>query len=314
MEQNIANKKVAMIFQGISANYKESFATLNSAQINEIKKLCHVVNEKFSYDLWTYICDTKNYTDDNPVMDWMAIYVANYSIYQSYLAARYVPCMSLGYSMGLITAVACNGAISFEDGLDILDGISRYKRNHSKQKENMAIIIGRAERDIAETIVKENLSDSVEISIVNNDDCITISGADEAVDRIVCINQAAGAFKASKLNTSIAFHSRYAKDGMEELEEVLAAIHIRDLEIPILSVYSQKLLYNGTELKRELIRNMYCKMDWMKTLNDATSRGSEVFADVSTDASLTKLSRLVLDEHEFVTLSKLNRYLEKVKI
>lgn len=313
MELNLADRKVAMIFQGFSANYKESFAMLNSVQLNEIKNLCNVVNEKLSYDLWTYIHDTDNYTDDNQVMDWLAIYVANYSIYKAYLVTGYLPTMSLGYSMGLITAVACNGAISFEDGIDIFNCISKYKRKHSKQKENMAVIIGRTEQEVAETIAKENLSDSVEVSIVNNEDCITISGMDEAVEQIVRINQDAGALKASKLNSSIAFHSRYAIDGIEELEEVLSEINFKDLEIPILSVYSQKLLYHGTELQEELIKNMYSKMEWMKTLNETSSRGIEVFADVSMDGSLTKLSRLVLDEHEFITLNKLNRNFQKIK-
>lgn len=314
MERRLGNKKVAMIFQGISANYKESIAMLNSAQLDEVKKLCHVVNEKLSYDLWSYICDTDSYTEDNPELDWMAIYVANHSIYRSYLSSGYIPSMSLGYSMGLITTAACNGAISFEDGLDILNGISRYRRKHSKQKENMAIIIGRTEHDIAETIAIKNLSDDVEISIVNNDDCITISGVDEAIEEIVNLSIEAGALQASKLNSPIAFHSRFTKDGIEELEAVIASINFRDLEVPILSVYNQKLLYKGTEAKQEIIRNMYSKMEWMKTLNNAAERGAEVFADVSTDGSLTKLSRLVLDEHEFITLNKLNRLLDKLKI
>ncbi|WP_026906945.1 ACP S-malonyltransferase [Paucisalibacillus globulus] len=312
--QNRGNRNAAMLFQGISANYKESFATLSKAQLDEIKQYSQVVQEIYSFDLWSYICDRDYYTENNPVMDWMAIYAANHSIYQSYLDAGFIPSMSLGYSMGVITAIACNGAISFEEGLEVLTGISKYKEKHTKLKENMAILIGRTDVEVTETIVHENLLDHVDVSIINNDDCITISGTDEAVEQIVRVNIEAGALKAFKLNSSIAFHSHYAKDGIQDLEAVLDGILFKDIKVPILSVYSQEPLYHGSELKQEVIRNMYSKMDWMNTLQVATNRGVNAFIDVSTDASLTKLSRLVLDEHEFITIRKLNRMLNKVNI
>src|SRR5690625_4664234 len=106
MERRQGNTKVAMIFQGISANYKESITMLNSAQLDEVKKLCHIVNKKLSYDLWSYICDTDNYTEDKPELDWMAIYVANHSIYRAYISEGYMQYMFLVYSMCLITITA----------------------------------------------------------------------------------------------------------------------------------------------------------------------------------------------------------------
>lgn len=84
-------------------------------------------------------------------------------------------------------------------------------------------------------------------------------------------------------------------------------ISICDGDIPILSVFSQTAIQSASDLKNELIKNMTSPMNWNASILTLGQWGIESFVEVSLEDSLTKISRLINLDAEFLTYKKFMR-------
>ncbi|MBZ4646517.1 MAG: baeE [Clostridia bacterium] len=314
--ENFIKKKHAFLFQGVGAEYQRFLHLLDEEQKEILHQCCSKVNKEIKLDLWHYLFNSSITNYDKMFNDWIAIYTIDYIVYHTYINFGIKPGIFLGYSMGLITALACGQAISFESGLHLLLSSYEYAQYAPRKKESMAVIVGMTSDDVDRMIQRNGLNDYVSIASENNEYCIIISGIKSCVEKVLEIAENEGAMKVKELNVPYAFHSPYALGGIERYINVVEKINILNCKMPVISCYNQNIIQDSSDLKKELIKNMASRMYWKTSIEKVTEMGINSFIEVSLNDSLTKSSKLINTNCEFFnynSLLKSKLILEKIK-
>ncbi len=298
--EKLIEGKYAFLFQGVGAEYQNFVHQLDEEQKEILNYYCSIIRHEINMDLWNYLFHGIETNHDKMFTDWIAIYTCDYIVYQSYASYQLRPALMLGYSMGLITAMACGRSISFEAGLHMLLRIYQYPKLAQRKGESMGVIVGMSCQNVDQIIRENNLQLLVEIASENNGYCIVISGMEKAVDQTMKLAESKGALKVKSVNVPYAFHSHYAANGIEAYTKFVSSLQVYDCEIPIISSFNQAILQKSPDLKQELIKNMTGRMNWKTSIEEIASRGIYSFIEVSLDDSVVKFSKTInLDWHFF---------------
>ncbi|MEK3788345.1 ACP S-malonyltransferase [Paenibacillus sp. FSL K6-1230] len=305
----LMNKQRAFLFQGVGAQYQDLLDRFDNVQLQSLKRYGSIVLEEIGVDLYGYLMKHQDIEWDSLFYDWIAIYTCDYIIYQQFIDSGVRPAVMLGYSMGLITAMACAKSISFADGLRMLQTIYEYPKD-SSDSYGMGVIVGQTYKEVYQLIVDCNAENEVFIASENNDTCLVVSGIKDSIHQVLKRAEEEGAIKASLINTPYAFHSPYAARGINMFVDLVETIPVREAEVPILSVFTQTFIQSAPDLKNELIKNMASPMNWNASILKLGESEIDSFVEVSLDDSLTKISRIINLDNEFLTYKKFQR-LEK---
>ncbi|WP_432401875.1 ACP S-malonyltransferase [Wukongibacter sp. M2B1] len=303
--KKLIEEKCAFLFQGVGPEYQKFLHLLGEKEQGLLKHYCTIANKEIGLDLWSYLFEFSPTKYDKMFNDWIAIYTCDYIVYHAYTDLGIKPDILLGYSMGLITAMACGKSISYEAGLQMLLTIYEYPKYFSRNNEAMSVIVGMTYDDVDKIIRGNKLEGYVEIASENNEYCIIISGIKKWVDRVMSIAVDEGALKVKDINAPYAFHSRHAAIGIERYIELVAKLEVLDSEISIISSFNQDIIKTSDELKEELVKNMTSRMYWKSSIEKIVDIGINNFVEVSLADSVTKFSKLINTDSKFVTYKKM---------
>ncbi|PJI09451.1 MULTISPECIES: ACP S-malonyltransferase [Clostridium] len=304
MDRFLQDRKV-FLFPGVGVKYKKFLRLFNEEQLKKLKRYTEIINSELNIDLWSYANSELDSETNNEFLEWILIYACDCIVYRTYIKKGIKPDVFVGYSMGVITAMVCAEALSFEAGLNLLNNIYLYPTKAKRKEEAMATIIGLDYNDVRKIIEEVNLEEYVEIASENSDYCIVISGIKNAVCKIMEIAEEQGAIKTIKLNSTYAFHSSYALGGIESMYNFIKGMEINQAKIPIMSIFTQKLIIEKKDLKRELLINVSSSMKWKDTILKLGEIGKNKFVEVSLNDALTKISRVINLEYEFSTYQEI---------
>lgn len=299
-----SKSKYGFLFQGMGADFRTLVHRYNDVQKEILHDYCGRVQKAIALNLWSYLFHPSEVRDDRPYYNWVAIYTMDYLLYGELLKLGIEPGLLIGYSMGLITVLACGGAITFETGLDLLRSTGEYLQHPREHEEGMAVIIGLTVGDIAGLIRQQRLGNTVGIASENNEHCIVISGRHDHVEQLMAIAQTEGALKVKDLNAPYAIHSKYAVWNIEAFIKDVAKAKVKESTVPVMSTLNQEILQNSFDYKVELVQNMTMPMNWKAALMMAEKLGIGDFVEVSFDNSLTKVSKLVNRNYRFFNYDK----------
>jgi [acyl-carrier-protein] S-malonyltransferase len=195
------------------------------------------------------------------------------------LGNDFKPEMVAGHSLGEFSALVANGALSFEDGLQLVS-----KRALAMQKaceikpSTMAAVLG-----LADSIVEEVCAAIDGIVVAANYNCpgqLVISGEFSAVEKACEAMKAAGAKRALILPVGGAFHSPMMEPAREELA---AAIEATTFTTPICPVYQNvtaAAVSDATEIKKNLIIQLTAPVKWTQSVEQMIADGATSFTEV----------------------------------
>jgi [acyl-carrier-protein] S-malonyltransferase len=192
---------------------------------------------------------------------------------------NFQPEMVAGHSLGEFSALVAAGALSFEDGLQLV-----YKRALAMQKAGeqnpgtMAAIL-----NLPDEKVEEICAEIDDIVVPANYNCPgqvvisgTISGVDTACERML----AAGAKRALKLKVGGAFHSPLMAPAKEELEK---AIHATVFKTPVCPVFQNVSASGETDpdtIKTNLIIQLTAPVKWTQSVKNMITGGANDFTEL----------------------------------
>ncbi|MFA6876740.1 MAG: ACP S-malonyltransferase [Parabacteroides sp.] len=205
------------------------------------------------------------------------------------LGGEFKPDMTAGHSLGEFSALVAAGALSFEDGLQLVS-----KRAKAMQKaceahpSTMAAIIGLPDEKVAEICASiEN-----EIVVCANYNCpgqVVISGSVPGIDAACEKLQAAGAKRALKLKVGGAFHSPLMESARTELAEAIEVAHFNK---PICPVYQNVSTVAETEpvkIKSNLIAQLTSPVHWTQSIQNMIADGADHFIELGPGTVLQHL-------------------------
>jgi [acyl-carrier-protein] S-malonyltransferase len=195
------------------------------------------------------------------------------------LGDDFQPDMVAGHSLGEFSALVAAGALSFEDGLQLV-----FKRALAMQKAcektlgTMAAVLALPDETVEKICAEIN-----DVVVPANYNCpgqIVISGTETGVDKACERLLEAGAKRALKLKVGGAFHSPLMEPAREELAE---AIHSVTVNIPVAPVYQNVSTKGESDpeiIKTNLIAQLTAPVKWTQSVLNMIADGATDFTEL----------------------------------
>jgi [acyl-carrier-protein] S-malonyltransferase len=212
-------------------------------------------------------------------------------------ASGWNPDIFAEHSMGIYSALAASGAISFEEGLFITEAIGRLlKREGAIHQGGMASIIGLPLEEIHK--ICQDL-DGFELSIANYNGSMhfVLSGEARGVEKAISLALSRKAVSATRLAFNTALHSPSLYSLRDEIMTILHEVKVQPLKVPILNHWTIKPL-KREEVKDFLSQEIGRPVYWIRCVEKLLQEGFTQFVEVGYEATLTKLMRWIDREAE----------------
>ena len=212
------------------------------------------------------------------------------------------PAAVAGHSLGEFSALVVAGALSFEEGLQLV-----AKRAMAMQKAceaeqgSMAAVLNMPNKTV------EDICREVEgVVVAANYNCpgqLVISGAVDAVSEACAKLKEAGARRVLMLSVGGAFHSPLMEPARKELAE---AIEMAKFSEPICPVYQNVDAEPHTspeEIKQNLIKQLISPVRWTQIVERMSADGFKSYIEIGPGTVLQGLIRKISADVEVESIS-----------
>jgi len=195
------------------------------------------------------------------------------------LSDSFQPDMVAGHSLGELSALVANGALSFEDGLKLVSQRAQAMQKACElQPSTMAAVLG-LEDGIVENVCKATEG----VVVAANYNCpgqLVISGEIEAINTACETLKAEGARRALVLPVGGAFHSPLMEPAREELAAAIEATHFSKPNCPIYQNVTASAIQDENEIKANLISQLTAPVRWTQSVQQMIADGATLFTEV----------------------------------
>jgi [acyl-carrier-protein] S-malonyltransferase len=163
----------------------------------------------------------------------LAVVCAGTAAAEELAACGYAPDGVIGYSLGLYTAAAAAGAISYPSALRIVLTIAREGDDRFPPGEMaMGFVTGLRLATLEEALRDELDAGSLAVTNVNSQAQIVIAGRTGDVDRAL-ERVRPRTIRCERLSISRPYHSRWMEPVALAVEELVATMEVRDPRLPL---------------------------------------------------------------------------------
>lgn len=275
--------KIAFLFPGQGAQHVGMGKTI-AEKYPAAKALYDQAAEILGYDLASLCFEGPAEKLDSTVISQPALFVTSLAALEMLRADSpdvVLSCeFAAGLSLGEYTALVFSGALSFEDGLRVVQ-----KRGEAMQKASDATPSGMVsilllDKDKVEAICEE--ASEVGLLRVANSLCpgnIAVSGTVAACEKAAELAEREGG-RAVPLAVAGAFHTDLMKPADTRLSEALATVTINEPEIPVVSNVDASIHTNPDEIGELLVRQVVSPVLWEDSIRQMLSEGVDEFYEI----------------------------------
>jgi len=215
------------------------------------------------------------------------------------------PDVVAGHSLGEYAALVISGAISFEEGLNlVLNRALIAQRVCEKQETAMGAVIGLDDKYVEkrlDELYKEH-NEPIYFANYNGPGQVVITGSKKGV-RLACkAFKKEGARKAVPLPIGGSFHSPYMKEAGDELAEIIRDTNFNVPSIPIYQCVDGLAHLDPQKIQTNLINHITSAVQWTKMVNNMAKDQVEIFYEVGTDDTLQKIVSRMFPEKTILSL------------
>jgi len=216
------------------------------------------------------------------------------------LLSPLVPAYMAGHSLGEYTAAVAANALSFEDGLRLVQERGRLMQMAgAKNPGTMAAILG-LDEDTARGLCDET---GTQFCNLNSPGQIVIGGSVEAVETAIEKAPSFGARRAVRLSVSGAFHTSLMEPAVEGMNNVLAQAKIRNPVVPIVGNGNAQPLATAEALREELLYQLTHPVEWQRSVELMVANGVSRFVEFGPGGVLCGLVRRIAPDAETLSIS-----------
>ncbi|MEP4375069.1 MAG: ACP S-malonyltransferase [Algoriphagus sp.] len=210
----------------------------------------------------------------------------------------FAPDMVAGHSLGELSALVANGALAFEDGLNLV-----YQRALAMQEaceinpSTMAAILGLADEKVEEICA----GISEEVVVPANYNCpgqLVISGSNKGIELACEKMKEAGAKRALPLPVGGAFHSPLMEPAREKLQKAIKATTFHTPSCPVYQNVSTTAVTEISEIKANLIAQLTAPVKWTQSVQNMVADGAVEFIECGPGKVLQGLVKKIHPEAE----------------
>lgn len=193
------------------------------------------------------------------------------------------PDMVAGHSLGEFSALVANGALSFEDGLQLVSVRAEAMQKACKQNPStMAAIMG-LEDKLVEEVCRQVQQETLEVVVpanYNSPGQLVISGSVKGIEAACERAKQAGAKRAIVLQVGGAFHSPLMEPAKDELKAVIEKTTFYQASSHIYQNVVAKAVADKDEIKKNLIDQLTGPVLWSQSVQAMIDDGATKFTEV----------------------------------
>jgi [acyl-carrier-protein] S-malonyltransferase len=275
--------KIAFLFPGQGAQHVGMGKTI-SEKYPAAKELYSRAGEILGYDLAKLCFSGPADELDSTVISQPAIFVTSLAALEmlrtespdAVLACE----MVAGLSLGEYTALVFSGAMSFEDGLRLVQRRGEAMQAAADATPSGMVSALLLEREQVEQIRNEASSEGpIHIANYLCPKNIVLSGVNPACEKAADLIEAAGG-KAVPLAVAGAFHTDIMKPADAKLSEALAGVGLKEPEIPLVSNVDAQVHSSPDEIRELLVRQVISPVLWEDSMRAMLDAGVDQFYEI----------------------------------
>ncbi len=298
--------KIALLFPGQGAQHVGMGKRLVE-QYPEAKKRFDQAGEILGYDLAKLCFEGPADELDSTIYSQPALFVASLAALEKLRTDRpdvVLGCeMAAGLSLGEYTALVFSGAMSFEDGLKVVQRRGQAMQAASDATPSGMVSILFMDRDkVQEVCDAAAAHGSIQIANYLCPGNIVISGTNAACERAAGIAEAEGG-RAMPLAVAGAFHTPIMKPADEQLAEVLRDTKITSPEIPVVSNVDADVHTDPEEIRNILIQQVLQPVRWEDSIRRMLEEGCTEFYGVGPGKVLKGLMKRIARKTPITTVN-----------
>ena len=245
------------------------------------KKLFEQANEILKFRISDVMFDGSDEDLKKTNVTQPAVFLHSVIAYKS--AEQVRPDMVAGHSLGEFSALVANGALSFEDGLNLVAiRANAMQKACEMNPSTMAAILGLQDEKVEE-ICSQIQEETEEVVVPANYNCpgqIVISGSIKGVE-IACERlKEAGAKRALILPVGGAFHSPLMEPARKELQKAIEKTTFYQPSCHIYQNVVARAVFNQDEIKKNLVEQLTGPVKWTQTIQAMITDGATKFTEV----------------------------------
>lgn len=208
------------------------------------------------------------------------------------LGDQFQPEMVAGHSLGELSALVANGALTFEDGLKLVSQRALAMQKACElQPSTMAAVLG-----LDNELVEKVCGETTGIVVAANYNCpgqIVISGEIDAINTACETLKEAGARRALVLPVGGAFHSPLMEPAREELAAAIENTTFSKPNCPIYQNVTTTAIVDADEIKKNLMSQLTAPVKWTQSIQQMIADGATSFTEVGPGKVLQGLLRKI---------------------
>jgi [acyl-carrier-protein] S-malonyltransferase len=198
-----------------------------------------------------------------------------------------------GLSLGEYTALVFAGALSFTDGLRVVQTRGRAMQAAAEATPSgMVSIIGPEVAEVEVLVAEARSAGRLEIANLLSPGNTVVSGSDAAVN-VVCRLAEAKGLRTVRLAVAGAFHTDLMKPADDTLAAALAGVEIKSPTVPVWSNVDAKPHIDPAEIKALLVKQVLSPVRWEETMRGLVAAGVERFYEIGPGRVLAGLLKRV---------------------
>lgn len=197
-----------------------------------------------------------------------------------------------GHSLGEYAALYAAGAISFEDGVKILNLRGKFMQEAVPVGAGAMIAVLGLDREKLEGCCVQ-AEGEVCAANYNSPGQIVVSGEEAAVLRAAGLCKEAGAKRVIPLQVSAPFHCALMRPAQDQLAQELAKIEIKDAKIPVVANVTADYVTSASQIKELLIKQVTASVLWEDSIRLMIKDGVTEFVEVGPGKVLSGLIKKI---------------------
>lgn len=211
--------------------------------------------------------------------------------------------MTAGLSLGEYTALVFAGAMSFADGLRVVQKRGQAMQAAANATPSGMVSILLLDRDKVLELCRQ-ASDVGQIQIANNlcPGNIVVSGTKAACEKIAALAPEAGG-RAIPLTVAGAFHTSIMKPADDQLAEALAGVEIKSPRIPVVSNVDALTHSDPSEIRQILVQQVLNPVMWEDSMRYLMAQGVTQMYEIGPGKVLKGLMKRIERKFEVTTIN-----------
>jgi [acyl-carrier-protein] S-malonyltransferase len=223
-----------------------------------------------------------------------ALFSLSLALTHSARAHGLLPDFVAGHSLGEYTAAVAAGALSVEDGIELVSLRGRLMAEiQSVRPGAMAATIGLPAERLRALCDDAAANGIVTLANLNSPTQIVISGEEAAVQRVMELAQEAGAVKVVRLQVGAAFHSELMRPAQERMAEAVAGVAWSDPQIPLAANALGRVVSTADDVRDALVAQIASPVDWVGCVRSLVDEGVTSWLELGPGRVLAGLVRQI---------------------